>query len=69
MSSREFTAAMGLSCAEVLIKAGMTPEKVAVSPKGDFHQVAENDTASNRYKNRRLEILIIPDDSDELYRN
>ncbi|MCA9322804.1 MAG: hypothetical protein KDB53_18830 [Planctomycetes bacterium] len=56
----EMTLLQGLAAARVLEGAGMIPEDIAVSPQGDARPVGDNATAEGRYRNRRLEILVVP---------
>ncbi len=67
MEPIDLTMLNGLAAAEILIDAGMIPERVGVSPRGDAAPVAGNDTAMDRFRNRRLEILVIPDERDEAF--
>ncbi|MEE9391630.1 MAG: flagellar motor protein MotB [Planctomycetota bacterium] len=69
MTAMRWTLARALAAAEVLESVGIPPERISVSPKGDFEPLAPNKNGPKaRYKNRRLEILFIPNQSDPLYR-
>lgn len=55
------------SITKILTKAGVSPKQVTASGRGEFVPLAENDTAANKQKNRRTEIIITPN-LDELFR-
>jgi chemotaxis protein MotB len=55
------------SITKILTKAGVSPKQITASGKGEFMPLAANDTASNKQKNRRTEIIITPN-LDELFR-
>lgn len=64
----DLTLSQSLAAAAILQASGMAPEFVGVSPRGDAVPVASSDTPEGRYENRRLEILVIPHDDDEILR-
>jgi len=66
LTARELTLRMADAAATVLEAAGVAPENCGVSGKGDSFPVADNKTAKGRYKNRRIEILLIPWQEDEI---
>lgn len=66
-SSQVYTLERGLVAAAVLEAAGVGPERVAVSPRGDGFPLKPNDDPAHRFVNRRIEILAIPDYVDPLY--
>jgi chemotaxis protein MotB len=55
------------SITKILVKAGVTPQQVTASGKGEFSPLASNDTPQNKQKNRRTEIIITPN-LDELFK-
>jgi chemotaxis protein MotB len=55
------------SITKILTKAGVSPQQVTASGKGEFSPLASNDTAANKQKNRRTEIIITPN-LDELFK-
>ncbi|HEY3406394.1 MAG TPA: OmpA family protein [Ohtaekwangia sp.] len=55
------------SITKILTKAGVSPKQITASGRGEFVPLAENDSAANKQKNRRTEIIITPD-LDELFR-
>jgi chemotaxis protein MotB len=55
------------SITKILTKAGVSPQQVTASGKGEFSPLTPNDTAPNKQKNRRTEIIITPN-LDELFR-
>ena len=66
-SARHLSRLMALSAAQTLEDAGMPPERVGIAPKGALFPVAGNEEAIDRYRNRRLIILVIPNGTDEAY--
>lgn len=42
-------------------KAGISPTRVGAVGYGEFHPVASNSTAEGRAKNRRIEIVVLPE--------
>jgi chemotaxis protein MotB len=44
---------------------GMQPEKISAVGFGEFRPVADNLTPENREKNRRVELLILTNETDE----
>lgn len=63
----ELTAAQAQSVAAVLEKAGMTPELIAIAPKGEIASGFASETAVERAKNRRVEMVVMPLDMDPLF--
>lgn len=55
------------SITKILTKAGLSPQQVTASGRGEFVPLAPNDTPQNKQKNRRTEIIITPD-LDELFK-
>lgn len=51
----------------ILTKAGVPSKQITAAGRGEFVPLAGNDTAANKQKNRRTEIIITPD-LDELFR-
>ncbi|HGY91736.1 MAG TPA: hypothetical protein ENK43_11250 [Planctomycetes bacterium] len=66
VSPKDLTLSQALAAARVLQEAGMTPENVGAAPRGDLYPIDDNKTAEGRYKNRRLDILVIPFAKDEI---
>ena len=54
------------SITKILTKAGVAPEQITASGRGEFSPLAANSTAENKQKNRRTEIIITPN-LDELF--
>ncbi len=55
------------SIVKILAENGVDPQAITASGKGEFSPVAENDTAENKAKNRRTEIILTPK-LDELFK-
>ena len=55
------------SIVRILVSAGLAPDQLVASGKGEFSPVDTNETPVGRSNNRRTEIVITPD-LDELYR-
>jgi len=55
------------SITKILTKAGVSPEQITASGRGEYAPLAANSTAENKQKNRRTEIIITPD-LDELFK-
>jgi len=54
------------SITKILTKAGVSPKQITASGRGEFVPLSSNDTAQNKQKNRRTEIIITPN-LDELF--
>jgi chemotaxis protein MotB len=55
------------SISRILIKAGVAPRQITASGRGEHSPLAANDSAQNKQKNRRTEIIITPN-LDELFK-
>lgn len=55
------------SITRILTKAGVAPEQITASGRGEFSPLADNTSAENKQKNRRSEIIITPN-LDELFK-
>jgi chemotaxis protein MotB len=55
------------SSTKILTGAGVEERQITASGRGEFSPLASNDTAEDRQKNRRTEIIITPD-LDELFK-
>lgn len=55
------------SITKILTKAGVSPNQITSAGRGEFSPVAPNDTAPNKQKNRRTEIIITPN-LDEIFK-
>jgi chemotaxis protein MotB len=55
------------SITKILTKAGVSPQQVTASGRGEYSPLASNDSPQNKQKNRRTEIIITPD-LDELFK-
>jgi chemotaxis protein MotB len=60
-SNWELSSARALAVLHYLISEGkVKPRRLSANGYGEFHPVAPNDTAQNKQKNRRVEIVILP---------
>ena len=55
------------SITRILTKAGVSPNQITASGRGEFLPLATNDSPANKQKNRRTEIIITPN-LDELFK-
>lgn len=55
------------SITKILTKAGVSPNQVTAAGKGEYVPLAVNNSAQNKQKNRRTEIIITPN-LDELFK-
>ena len=55
------------SITRILTKAGVSPDQITSSGKGEFSPLVDNSTKENKQRNRRTEIIITPQ-LDELFR-
>lgn len=56
--------ARAVSVVEFMVQAGFDPKNLAAAGNGEFDPVAPNDTPDNRARNRRIEIILVPDLSE-----
>lgn len=59
-SNWELSTARATSVLHYLIEKGVSPARLAAIGYGEFRPVVSNDTAEGRNKNRRVEIVILP---------
>lgn len=55
------------SITKILTGAGVSPNQVTASGKGEYYPLAANDSPQNKQKNRRTEIIITPN-LDEIFK-
>lgn len=55
------------SITRILTKAGVSPQQITASGRGEYIPLASNDSPQNKQKNRRTEIIITPN-LDELFK-
>lgn len=63
-SNWHLSAARAVSVVRFMIGAGFAPKNLAAAGNGEFDPVAPNDTAENKARNRRIEIILVPDLSE-----
>jgi chemotaxis protein MotB len=59
-SNWELSAGRALSVVKLLVGRGVSPENLSGAAFGEYQPVASNETASGRRRNRRIEIVMIP---------
>jgi chemotaxis protein MotB len=59
-SNWELSTARALSVVQFLQDEGVPPENLSAAGYGEYQPVAENDTKQGRRKNRRIEIVLMP---------
>ncbi len=57
----ELSTARATSVLHYLVEKGVSPSKLAAIGYGEFRPVASNDTPEGRSKNRRVEVVILPE--------
>lgn len=60
-SNWELSGARALSVLSYLIKKGVSPGRLSFIGYGEYRTVASNKTSAGKQKNRRVEIVILPD--------
>ena len=60
-SNWELSTARATSVLHYLVKKGISPERLSASGFGKYRPMASNKTAAGRQKNRRVEIVILPE--------
>jgi chemotaxis protein MotB len=60
-SNWELAAGRAIAVSQILIKAGLSPERISAASFGEFRPVAPNDKPESRAQNRRIEIVLVPD--------
>jgi len=61
----ELSTARAVTVTELLVKAGIDPKSLVAAGYGEFSPIADNHTEKGRARNRRIEIVLLPD-VDEL---
>ena len=60
-SNWELSSARALGVVKAMQKAGMDPKSLSAAAFGEHHPVATNDSDPGRRKNRRIEVVLLPD--------
>ncbi|MBK7826286.1 flagellar motor protein MotB [Nannocystis sp.] len=60
-SNWELAAARALGVVRALLEAGMAPQRVSAASFSEYRPTAANDGDANRGRNRRIEIVVVPD--------
>lgn len=58
----DFTARRAASITKFMMKGGVNPENIQPSGRAEFQPLIENSTPENKTKNRRVEIILVPND-------
>jgi outer membrane protein OmpA-like peptidoglycan-associated protein len=61
--NQELSESRAKSVADVLVSSGVSPSRIVTRGAGELRPLADNGTAEGRARNRRVEIVIKPDDS------
>ncbi len=64
-SNWELSASRATNVLHYLVNRGVSPDKLSATGYGEHRPVASNSTAYGRAKNRRVEIVILPDFQEE----
>jgi chemotaxis protein MotB len=59
-SNWELSTARALSVVQLLVRGGVPPENLSGAGYGEYQPVASNDDAAGRRRNRRIEIVMLP---------
>jgi len=59
-SNWELSTARALSVVRLLVRGGVPPQNLSGAGYGEYQPVASNDDATGRRKNRRIEIVMLP---------
>ena len=60
-SNWELSTARATNVLHFMEEQGLHPERMSATGYGEYRPVAENDTKEGRQRNRRVEIVILPD--------
>lgn len=56
----ELSTARAVSVVALLVKEGVPPQRLAAAGFGEYDPIADNDSRESKAKNRRLEIILLP---------
>lgn len=65
-SNWELSTARATTVLHYLEDTGIDPRKLQATGYGEYRPVAPNDTKENRQRNRRVEVVILPEDIDRI---
>jgi chemotaxis protein MotB len=60
----DLSTARAVTVTQLLIKAGIPPKTLVAAGYGEFDPIAENSSEPNRARNRRIEIVLLPEVDD-----
>ncbi len=60
-SNWQLAAARALNVVQAMIETGMSGDRISAAAYGEFRPVAKNDSDEGKARNRRIEIVMVPD--------
>ncbi len=63
-SNWELSGARALRVVRYLITRGVAPDRISAAAYGPYRPIADNGTAEGRARNRRIEIVLVPEDEE-----
>lgn len=60
-SNWELAAARSLGVVRALLEGGVAPQRISAASFSEYHPTVANDGDANRARNRRIEIVLVPD--------
>jgi chemotaxis protein MotB len=64
-SNWELSSARAIAVLRVLADNGVATERLSAAAMGPYRPIADNETREGRARNRRIEIVIVPEDAEE----
>jgi chemotaxis protein MotB len=64
-SNWELSSARAIAVLRVLADNGVATERLSAAAMGPYRPIADNETREGRARNRRIEIVIVPEDEEE----
>ena len=64
-SNWELSSARAIAVLRVLARNGVATERLSAAAMGPYRPIADNETREGRARNRRIEIVIVPEDQEE----
>lgn len=60
-SNWQLGSARAMAVVDTLVAAGVQPREISAATYGEHHPAASNETPEGRQKNRRIEVVLVPD--------